>query len=42
MTKLVRYTGAVPAITLVSVLASSSSFQAKMKQISAVAAIQGR
>src|SRR5215212_4117827 len=41
VTKLVRNTGAVWAITLVKVLASSSSFQAKMKQISAVAAIPG-
>ena len=32
----------MPAMTLVKVLASSSSFQAKMKQISAVAAIPGR
>src|SRR4029450_12315512 len=41
VTKLVRNTGAVPAITLVNVFASSSSFQAKIKQISAVAAIPG-
>src|SRR5215207_7263933 len=41
VTKLVRNTGAVPATTLVNVLANSSSFHAKMKQINAVAAIPG-
>src|SRR5207302_1167877 len=41
VTKPVRKTGAVPATTPVSTLANSSSFQLKMKQISAVAAMPG-
>lgn len=41
MTKVVRWTGAVEATTPVSTRAKSSSFQLKMKQISAVAAIPG-
>src|SRR5690606_15047918 len=40
--KLVRKTGAVSATTPVSTRANSSSFQLKMKQISAVAAMPGR
>ena len=41
VTKPVRYTGAVCATTPVSTFANGSSFQAKMKQIRAVAAMPG-
>ena len=41
VTNPVRYTGAVCATTPVRTLANSSSFQAKMKQINAVAAMPG-
>lgn len=41
MTKVVRWTGAVPATTPVSTRANNSSFQPKMKQIRAVAAMPG-
>src|SRR5581483_6905223 len=41
VTKPVRKTGAVPATTPVSTRANSSSFQLKMKEMSAVAAMPG-